>query len=286
MLTFEHIISKLENFWAENVKCSILQSCDIEAGAATLNPMTALRVLDNKLWSICQTQYCRRPKDARFAENPNRIGRYYQFQVIIKPTPDNIQDLCLKSLEVLGIDRNLHDFRFVEDDWENPSIGAAGLGYEVWCDNMEIIQFTYMQQLGGIQLGIVPVELTYGLERVAMYVQNVENIFEIQWNNEKKYGDIHTKDEEVEYSEYYQNYNDDTEFLLKNFNEYLHFGEKLAEDKCILPGYEYLLKASHTLNILDARGILSQNDRASKLLQVRTGIKKCCEMWITKYADK
>ena len=199
--------------------------------------------------------------------------------------PDNIQDLCIESLTALGIDKNMHDFRFVKDDWENPSIGAAGLGYEVWCDNMEIIQFTYMQQVGGLPCKTIPVELTYGLERVAMYVQNVNSIFDIHWSNTAKYSDIHTKDIEVECSQYYQNYTEDTQFLLNNFEQYLQHGAKLLENKLVIPAWEYHLKASHALNILDARGVISQNDRASRLLQVRTGIKKCCEIWMEKYGE-
>ncbi|QED23520.1 glycine--tRNA ligase subunit alpha [Candidatus Deianiraea vastatrix] len=286
MLTFEEIIDTLEKYWQAQ-GCTILQSCDVEAGAATLNQMTSMRVLDSKPWNICQTQFCRRPKDARFAQNPNRLGGYYQFQVIMKPVPQNIQELCIESLAQLGIDKNLHDFRFVEDNWENPSIGATGMGYEVWCDNMEITQFTYMQQLGGLPCKTVPVELTYGLERVAMYVQNVQSVFDIKWSkNGSKYSDIHTKDIECEYSDYYQNYQMDKEFLTKNFEELLMHGQNLLENNCIIPGYEYCLKASHILNILDARGYLSQNDRANKLLQVRKAVKIACEKWMEKYGDK
>jgi len=286
MLSFEDIIQKLEVYWAE-IGCVILQSCDIEAGAATLNQMTSMRVLDTKPWNICQTQFCRRPKDSRFAQNPNRLGGYYQFQVIMKPVPQNIQELCIKSLCSLGIDKNMHDFRFVEDNWENPSIGATGLGYEVWCDNMEITQFTYMQQLGGLPCQTIPVELTYGLERVAMYVQEVDNIFDIKWNNKGvKYSDIHTKNIECEYSEYYQNYSEDKDFLINNFSNYLKYGQDLISKDIIIPGYEYCLKASHILNVLDSRGYLSQSDRAKKLLEIRNNVKNACEKWMKKYGNK
>jgi len=285
MLYFQDIIANLENYWAKN-GCTVLQSCDVEVGAATLNQMTAFRVLDAQKWSICQTQFCRRPKDARFAENPNRLGGYYQFQMIMKPVPNNIQELCLNSLSVLGIDRKKHDFRFVEDNWENPSIGATGLGYEVWCDNMEVIQFTYMQQLGGLKCQTVPVELTYGLERIAMYVQSVDNFYDIQWSKDLKYGDVHKNGMEIEYSEYYQNYDVDTKILFENFERYLKLSEDLLQNEILIPAYEYCLKASHILNIIDARGLLSQNERALYLLKIRENVKKCCEIYMLKYGNK
>lgn len=284
MITFEKIIEKLEKYWSSK-GCAVLQSCDNEVGAATLNHFTSLRALDSKNWNICQAQFCRRPKDARFAENPNRLGGYYQFQVIMKPIPSDIQEFCIESLSVIGIDKKLHDFRFVEDNWANPSIGASGLGYEVWCNNMEVVQFTYMQQIGGFKCKKNPVELTYGLERVAMYIQNVDNIFDIQWNESLKYSDIHKKDFEISYSEYYQNFSEDTEFLLYCFNNFLKNGNDLIEKSLLIPAYEYCLKASHYLNILDARGVLSQNERASYLLKIRDLVKLCCNEYILKYGD-
>ncbi len=283
MLSFEKIIQNLQSFWQEK-GCAILQPCDIEVGAATLNHFTSMRVLDSKPIAFSQVQFCRRPADARFGENSNRLSGYYQFQVIIKPSPKDIQKYCLESLERLGINKNLHDFRFVEDNWSNPSIGATGVGYEVWCDNMEIIQFTYMEQIGGIKCKLNPVEITYGLERVAMYVQGVDNIFDIKYSeNGLKYSDLHKKEYEFEYSEYYQNYQDDKDELFEKFEKYLNRSERLLQDNIIIPAYEYALKASQTLNILDARSYISQNDRASRLLKIREKICKICNSWVIKY---
>ncbi len=289
--TFQDIIAILNHYWASN-GCVQLQSYDIEMGAGTLSPHTALRVLDASPWNVCYAQYSRRPTDARFAQNPNRLGSYYQFQVILKPSPQNIQELCVRSLDLLGIDTKKHDIRFVEDNWKNDSIGASGLGFEVWCDGMEVIQFTYMRRMGGIECPITSCEITYGLERVAMYVQNVDNIFDIVWAQHgdliTKYSDIHSKEYEIEQSEYLSkfNINNDTEHLIDNFDYFVNLARDLLSQKLVLPAYEACLKASHCLNILDARQALSQVSRAEKIFQVRNEVQSCCAIWIEKHGKK
>jgi glycyl-tRNA synthetase alpha chain len=279
---FEDIISTLQEFWKSH-GCNIIPGCDVKVGAATSCHFTLLRCIENKPWNICQTQFCRRPADARFAQNPNRLGSYYQMQVIMRPIPENIQTLCIDSFASIGIDKKLHDFRFIEDNWENPSLGATGLGFEVWCDNMEILQYTYMQQIGGIKCQSIPVELTYGLERVAMYVQNVDNIFDIQWNKDLKYSDIHYKDTEIDFSRYYSEYKDDTEKLRSDFEYYLKNSELLIKNGILIPAYEECLNANHVFNVLDSRGVLSNNDRTAKILQIRGYVKMICEAWSLKY---
>ena len=282
MFTFEEIIAKLSNFWMQN-DCVILQSYDTEVGAGTLSPHTALRVLDNKPWNACYVQYSRRPSDARYGENPNRLGGYYQMQVILKPAPENVQDLCLQSLKQIGIDSRDHDIRFVEDDWENPSIGASGLGFEIWCDGMEVVQFTYMQRMGGMECEVVAAEITFGLERIAMYCQEVDNIFDITWHKNIKYSDVHFKEYENEQSKYYLDYHEDDEEVKKAFNRAKIEAGRLIDNKLILPGYEFCLKASHNLNILDARGLLSHSERTNSILMIRELVKKCCIAWKEKY---
>lgn len=282
---FEDIISTLQEFWKSH-GCNIIPGCDVKVGAATSCHFTLLRCIENKPWNICQTQFCRRPADARFAQNPNRLGSYYQMQVIMRPIPENIQTLCIDSFASIGINKQLHDFRFIEDNWENPSLGATGLGFEVWCDNMEILQYTYMQQIGGMKCQSIPVELTYGLERVAMYVQNVDNIFDIQWNKDLKYSDIHYKDTEIDFSRYYSEYKDDTEKLKSDFEYYLKNSELLIESGILIPAYEECLNANHTFNILDSRGVLSNNDRTVKILQIRGYVKMICEAWSLKYNNQ
>jgi glycyl-tRNA synthetase alpha chain len=279
---FEDIISTLQEFWKSH-GCNIIPGCDVKVGAATSCHFTLLRCIENKPWNICQTQFCRRPADARFAQNPNRLGSYYQMQVIMRPIPENIQTLCIDSFASIGIDKRLHDFRFIEDNWENPSLGATGLGFEVWCDNMEILQYTYMQQIGGMKCQSIPVELTYGLERVAMYVQNVDNIFDIQWNKDLKYSDIHYKETEIDFSRYYSEYQNDTEKLKSDFEYYLKNSELLIEKGILIPAYEECLNANHVFNVLDSRGVLSNNDRTAKILQIRGYVKMICESWSLKY---
>ncbi len=282
MFTFEEIIAKLSNFWMQN-DCVILQSYDTEVGAGTLSPHTALRVLDNKPWNACYVQYSRRPSDARYGENPNRLGGYYQMQVILKPAPENVQDLCLQSLKQIGIDSRDHDIRFVEDDWENPSIGASGLGFEIWCDGMEVVQFTYMQRMGGMECEVVAAEITFGLERIAMYCQEVDNIFDITWHKNIKYSDVHFKEYENEQSKYYLDYHEDDIDVKNAFERAKIEANRLVDNNLILPAYEFCLKASHNLNILDARGLLSHSERTNSILMIRELVKKCCIAWKEKY---
>ena len=281
MVSFENLILKLQQFWQKNANCAILPSCDQEVGAATLNPFTAFRVLDDNPLSFSQVQFCRRPADARFAENSNRLTGYYQLQVIIKPSLQNIQKLCLDSFREIGIDTDMHDFRFVEDNWSNPSIGATGVGYEVWCDNMEILQFTYMEQVCGIKCKLNPVELTYGLERVAMYVQGVDSIFDIKYNDSgAKYSDFHQVRNEIEYSKYYKDCDFDKNDLFERFDKFVKTSKNLINEKLPLISYEYAVKASQVLNIIDARGYISQNDRASKLLIIRDSVCEAAALWL------
>lgn len=281
--SFQDIIFKLQQFWAEN-DCIILQGLDNEVGAGTLHPATSIMSLANDSWKVAYVQASRRPKDARYGENPNRLGHYYQFQVILKPSPDNIQELCLKSLEAIGINPSKHDIRFVEDDWENPTIGAWGLGFEVWCDGMEIMQFTYMQQIGGISFDTIPGELTYGLERVAMYIQDVKHFKDIKWNSAndpkfaKTYGDIFLEDEK-QFTKYSLE-ESDTQMLINSFVAAEKECNALNEKKLPLPAYSFCLKASHYFNLLDARGVISVTERASYIAKVRSLAKNCCETYL------
>ena len=269
-LYFQDMVAILKGFWAKE-GCAIIESYDQNVGAGTLAPYTALRILDDRSWKICQVQYCRRPTDGRFGSNPNRASAYYQMQVILKPAPDNIQELCIKSLEQIGISRKDHDLKFMEDDWANPSIGASGLGYELWCDGMEITQFTYMQKIGGVDIEprMVAGEITYGLERLAMYIQNKDNYLDLDYCKGVKYGDVNTQAVEKEECEYYQNYQDDTEFLKKLFAHSLENAKNLVSKGMKQIAYEQCLIASHTLNVLDARHELSQAERKNWILEIR-----------------
>ncbi len=277
-LFFQDMISILKNFWAKN-GCSIIEGYDQNVGAGTLAPYTALKILGKKPWNICQVQYCRRPTDGRFGENPNRSSAYYQMQIILKPAPENIQELCIDSLESIGISREEHDIKFMEDDWSNPSIGASGLGYEIWCDGMEITQFTYMQKIGGIDVEPehVPGEITYGLERLAMYIQNKDNYLDLDWSKGVKYNDVNSRDVEKQECEYYQNFNKDTEFLKQYFRHLLDNALLLIDKKLRQIAYEQCLIASHTLNILDARHELSQTERKNWILEIREVVAKTLE---------
>jgi glycyl-tRNA synthetase alpha chain len=287
--SFQDLILTLQTYWAEN-GCVILQPYDMEMGAGTFHPATTLRSLGPKPWNAAYVQPCRRPTDGRFGANPNRFQHYYQFQVVLKPSPENIQDLYLGSLDAIGVDRSVHDIRFVEDDWESPTLGAWGLGWEVWCDGMEVTQFTYFQQVGGFDCKPVTGEITYGLERLAMYVQGVDNGFDLVYGGKKPdgtpftYGDVFHQNE-VEQSRY--NFDlANTEVLFRQFKE--------AEEACIaiigagqkagtaypLPAYEQCVKASHIFNLLDARGVISVAERQSYILRVRTLAKACCEAWL------
>jgi glycyl-tRNA synthetase alpha chain len=274
---FQEVIATLNKFWAEK-GCVILQPYDMEVGAGTFHPATFLRALGPKPFSAAYVEPCRRPTDGRYGENPNRLQHYYQYQVIIKPSPDDIQDIYLDSLKALGIDPKEHDIRFVEDDWESPTLGAWGLGWEVWLDGMEITQFTYFQQIGGFDCNPITVEITYGLERITMYLQGVENVFDIKWNENITYRDIHFRGE-VEYSIY--NFEEADVSLLKDlFNKFEKEANRLLDRGLVLPGYDYVIKCSHIFNLLDARGVLSPIERANYIGRVRGIAKKTAEKWL------
>jgi len=266
VLTFQQIIERLQSFWAER-GCLLWQPWDVEKGAGTFNPATFLKVLGPKPWKVAYVEPSRRPTDGRYGENPNRLGHYYQFQVILKPSPDDVQELYLGSLRALGIDPMEHDIRFVEDDWESPTLGAWGLGWEVWADGMEITQFTYFQQAGGLEIDPVCSELTYGLERIAMFLQGVDSVYDLTWTDGVSYGDVHHRDE-VELSTY--NFEvADIGMHRELFDRFeTEFGRALEHD-CVLPAYDYCLKCSHVFNILDARGAISVTERQAYILRVR-----------------
>ena len=233
-----------------------------------MNPATFLRALGPEPWATAMVEPCRRPTDARYGENPNRLGHYFQYQVLLKPSPDNAQELYLSSLEAMGIDLSKHDVRFVEDNWESPTLGAAGVGWEVWLDGMEITQFTYFQQVGGIEVKPVALEITYGLERIAMYLQNKESVFDINWNNTLKYGEIYLQNE-IEQSKYNFEYSDG-KTLFTLFDLYQKEVDNCVNAKLVLPAYDYVLKCSHTFNLLDARGVISKDERINFINRVRT----------------
>lgn len=277
-LSFQGLILKLHEFW-DSKGCAILQPYDLEIGAGTLSPHTTLRALGNKPWKAAYVQPCRRPTDGRYGENPNRLQHYYQYQVLLKPSPKDSQELLLESYKAIGIDPKKHDIRFVEDDWENPTIGAWGLGWEVWCDGMEVTQFTYFQQVGGITTSIPSTELTYGLERLAMYIQGVENVYDLAFNDHGlTYGEVFLRAEQ-DYSRF--NFEcADTEILFSHFKDAEKESEALANQKLAQPAYDYCLKASHLFNLLDARGVISVNERASYIGRIRNLAKHCCETWL------
>ena len=283
--SFQSLILALQAFWADQ-GCAILQPYDMEVGAGTFHPATTLRALGPRPWNAAYVQPSRRPKDGRYGENPNRLQHYYQFQVILKPSPDASQDLYLQSLHHLGIDAAVHDIRFVEDDWESPTLGASGLGWEVWCDGMEVSQFTYFQHMGGMECDPVSVEFTYGLERLAMYIQGVDNVFDLDWNGLPKeqggmtYGHVFAQ-AECEFSAYNFEHAD-TDAVAQHFKD--------AEAQCgallalapplSLPAYEQCIKASHLFNLLDARGVVGVAERAAYIGRVRALSKGCCEAWL------
>ncbi|WP_184223587.1 glycine--tRNA ligase subunit alpha [Paenochrobactrum gallinarii] len=309
--SFQGFIMALQNYWA-NHGCTILQPYDMEVGAGTLHPSTTLRALGPKPWNVAYVQPSRRPKDGRYGENPNRMQHYYQYQVLLKPSPPNLQELYLGSLKAIGIDTELHDIRFVEDDWENPTTGSWGLGWECWCDGMEISQFTYFQQVCGIECSPVAGELTYGLERLAMYVQGVDNVYDLNFNglegeDKVTYGDVFLQTEQ-EYSRY--NFEiANTEMLHQHFIDaeaeckaVLAFGAQEAGSaesttgnkkdatsaestsgalhKCVFPAYDYAIKASHIFNLMDARGVISVTERQSYILRVRNLARQCGEAFL------
>ena len=278
-LSFQDIIMKLQNFWSKN-GCVLLQPYDLEVGAGTFHPATTLRSLGPKPWKAAYVQPSRRPTDGRYGENPNRLQHYYQFQVIIKPSPKNIKQTYLKSLAAIGIDIKNHDIRFVEDDWESPTLGAAGLGWEVWCDGMEVTQFTYFQQMTGIECKPVPVEITYGLERLCMFVQGKNNVFDLDWNNEGiKYKEVFFQAEK-EFSSYNFEFAN-TEILLKNFETTEEECKSLLEKKLSLPAYDQCLKASHIFNLLDARGVIGVAERTGYITRIRELAKGCGALWLS-----
>ena len=265
MLTFQQLILKLNAFW-DRQGCALLQPYDMEVGAGTFHPAT-LRALGPKPWNVAFVQPSRRPKDGRYGENPNRLQHYYQYQVVLKPSPPEIQDLYLKSLEDLGINPKEHDIRFVEDDWESPTLGAWGLGWEVWLDGMEITQFTYFQEVGSLACKPVLGEITYGLERLAMYLQGKASVFDLVWTPGVTYRDVYHQNE-VEQSRY--NFElSNTEMLFRHFSDFETEAKRLIDAQCVLPGYEMVLKASHTFNLLDARGAISVTERAAYIGRVR-----------------
>ncbi len=277
--TFQDLILTLQNYWAAQ-GCLILQPYDMEMGAGTFHPATTLRALGPRPWKAAYVQPSRRPKDGRYGENPNRLQHYYQYQVILKPAPENVLDLYLGSIKAIGLDPAVHDIRFVEDDWESPTLGAWGLGWEVWCDGMEITQFTYFQQVGGIDCDPVSAEITYGLERLAMYVQNVEFVYDLAFNEQFRYGEVFHQSE-FEFSTF-DFERADTAILFKHFEDAEKECKALlgGNRKLALPAYDQCIKASHSFNLLDARGVISVTERAAYIARVRALAKACCEAWL------
>ena len=265
-LTFQALILRLQQFWAAQ-GCVVLQPLDMEVGAGTFHPATFLRAVGPESWNAAYVQPCRRPTDGRYGENPNRLQHYYQFQVVMKPSPQNFQELYLESLSALGVDTAIHDIRFVEDNWESPTLGAWGLGWEVWLDGMEVTQFTYFQQVGGIDCKPITGEITYGLERLAMYLQGVDNVYNLQWTEGLTYGDVY-KQNEVEQSTYNFEHSD-TDFLFTAFTAHEKQAKHLIAQQLALPAYEQVLKAAHSFNLLDARGAISVTERAAYMGRIR-----------------
>jgi glycyl-tRNA synthetase alpha chain len=281
-LSFQQIILELQNFW-QDYGCAILQPYDVEMGAGTFHPATVLRCLGPNPWNVAYVQPSRRPTDSRYAEHPNRMQHYYQFQVILKPSPDDIQDLYLESLKKLGIDSKINDIRFVEDDWESPTLGASGLGWEVWCNGMEVSQFTYMQQIGGIDCRPIAGEITYGLERLALYIQGVDAVKDLDWNGQKgdkalTYGQV-----DFEAEKQFSKFNlelADVEMLTRHFVDSENQCKQLIAAGLPIPAYDYCIKASHLFNLLNARGVISVTERAAYIARVRNLAKMTCEKWL------
>jgi glycyl-tRNA synthetase alpha chain len=276
-MTFQELILALESFWAK-YGCVIQQPYDVELGAGTMNPATFLRVLGPEPWNVAYVEPSRRPADGRYGENPNRLQHYYQYQVILKPSPLDIQEIYLQSLKSFGVDPLKHDIRFVEDDWESPTLGAWGLGWEIWLDGLEITQFTYFQQAGGIELKPVAGELTYGIERIAMFLQEVDNVYDLKWNQDVSYGDVHHRGE-VEWSVH--NFEAaDVPLQLRLFEEYERESARLIEKDLVLPAYDYCLKCSHTFNILDSRGAIGVTERTHFIGRVRALARRVAEAYL------
>ena len=276
-MNFQDLILKLDAFWSQQ-KCIIRQPYDVEKGAGTMNPATFLMALGPEPWRVAYVEPSRRPTDGRYGENPNRLQNYYQYQVVLKPSPDNVQDIYLDSLRAIGIIPEQHDIRFVEDNWESPTLGAWGLGWEVWLDGMEVTQFTYFQQCGGIDCHPVSAEITYGLERLAAFIQGVNSVFDITWVDGISYGDVHHRGE-VEYSHY--NFElADVDMLFKLFEMYEQEALRIIEKGLVLPAYDYVLKCSHTFNLLDARGAISVTERTSFIARVRNMARLCAQAYV------
>ncbi len=280
-MNFQEIIMRLHKYWSKE-GCLIWQPYDLEKGAGTFNPATFLRCLGPNPWKVAYVEPSRRPTDGRYGENPNRLQHYYQFQVILKPAPENVQQLYLNSLKAIGLDPKEHDIRFVEDDWESPTLGAWGLGWEVWIDGMEATQFTYFQQVGGIELNPISAEITYGLERLAMYSQKKDSVYDLMWTDEVTYGDVHLEDER-QWSKY--NFEvADTKMLLQHFNDWEAEAKKLVEQGLVLPAYDAVMKCSHLFNLLDARSAISVSERVSYVLRVRTLAKMVAEGYMKQFS--
>jgi len=274
---FQEVILSLQKFWARR-GCLLVQPYDMEVGAGTFHPATVIKALGPEPWNVAYVQPSRRPTDGRYGENPNRLQHYYQFQVLLKPSPVDVQEQYLQSLKVLGVDPLDHDIRFVEDDWESPTLGAAGLGWEVWLDGMEITQFTYFQMTGSVELDPISVELTYGLERITMYLQEIDNVYDLKWNESITYGDVHHQ-QEVEQSIY--NFEKaDVKMLLELFNRYEGEANRMIKESLVIPAYEYCLKCSHTFNLLDARGAISVTERTGYIGRVRNIARACAKEYL------
>ena len=287
MLTFQSMIARLQNFWADH-GCVIVFPYDTEKGAGTMSPHTTLRCLGSKPWNVAYVEPSRRPKDGRFGENPNRLQHYFQFQVIMKPSPKNIQDLYLKSLEEIGIYGKEHDIRFVEDNWESPTLGAWGLGWEVWLNGMEITQFTYFQQCGGLDCDPISVEITYGLERLAMYIQNIDHVMDILWQESPQDSSVLYKDiyHQFEYEHSQYNFSEaSVDRILLLFNEYENESNNCISHQLVFPAFEYCLKCSHAFNLLDSRGAISVTERMSYILRIRELAFKCAKGYVEKESN-
>ena len=287
-LSFQDLILTLHAYWGAQ-GCMILQGYDVEVGAGTLSPMTVMRALGPKPWKVAYVQPSRRPADGRYGENPNRLHQHHQYQVIMKPNPENLQELYLGSLEAIGIDTRLHDIRFVEDDWENPTVGAWGLGWEVWCDGMEITQYTYFQQVGGLDVFPVAGELTYGLERLSLYLQDVDSVYDLAFNAEFKYGDVYL-DNEQQFSAFEHDVAD-VEVFKRQFEDMERQVPRILEargrqgQQLVLPAYDHVLKASHLFNIMDARGAIAVAERQSYIGRIRDLCKRCAEAYVVQQGE-
>lgn len=265
-LTFQRLIQSLNDYW-DRQGCVVMQPYDMEKGASTMSTGTFLKVLGPEPWKMATADPCRRPTDGRYGENPNRLQHYFQYQVILKPSPDNVQELYLNSLTAMGIDASLHDIRFVEDNWASPTLGAWGVGWEVWLDGLEVTQFTYFQQAGGIDLKPIAAEITYGCERLAMYLQNVNSVYDLKWNDHVSYGDLYHQNE-IEQSNYNFSYSN-ADMLAKLFSLHQKEAQDLLKQKLVMPAYEQALKCSHYFNLMDARGVLGRDERMNKILDIR-----------------